>query len=188
MRLIAALVLGLTVWAAAPAEAAWHQYINQEAGFGVDVPSDPTLSMATYKTGIAGTVPSTVFTTSENGVIFTVTVVDFSNRLLETASLLQEAIYIASRDLNILSDSLCRAEAGKRAVYGRRITEDRPDGARSTKVLYLTKGKLYIFQSLVPKGGDFGSPVAGRFVDSVIFNLGGPGGPGGQGGAGAAPN
>ena len=170
MRLIA-LVGALLVMAAAPAQAAWHQYINQQAGFGVDVPADPTMSKSTYKTGIAGTVDSTIYTTDERGVTFSIIVVDFSNRLLETASLLQEAIYINTLNQDIVSDDLARAEPGQRAVYGRRISVNQKDGSRTTRVLFLTKGKLYIFEAKVPKGGDFGSPSSGRFIDSVVFNI-----------------
>lgn len=174
MRLIA-LVGILMIAAAAPAEAAWHRYVNPAAGFGVDVPADPVVSEGTYKTAVAGTVKSTIYATAEKGVAFSVTVVDFSNRLLETASLLQEAIFINTRDLKIVSDDLVRAETGPRGVYGRRIAVDQPDGSRTTRALYLTKGKLYIFEARVPKGGDFGTPAVGRFVDSVVFQLDGVG-------------
>ena len=172
MRL-SAFVIGLVLMAscAAQAASAWYQLVDEEAGFLVNMPAEPVISTGEYHTGILGTVPAKVYTSEERGIIFTVTMVDVSDRLMESASILQELIYIRTRDLNIVSDSLSRADPGPLAVYGRRIVEDTPDGGRVTAAFYLTKGKLFLFEATIPPGGDKGSPFSGRFVDSVAFNL-----------------
>jgi hypothetical protein len=172
MRFIA-LVIGFVVAASAAAQgaAAWHQFIDEEAGFLVNMPSEPSVSTGEYQTAILGRVPTKVYTAEDRGMTFTVTLVDVSDRLMESASILQEVIYIRTRDLNIVSDSLSRADPGPLAVYGRRIVEDRPDGSRVVAAFYLTKGKLFLFEVNIPAGGDKGSPLSGRFVDSVAFNL-----------------
>jgi len=172
MRLIA-FMIGLMVITAgtAHAAAAWYQFIDEEAGFLVNMPAEPTISTGEYQTAILGTVPTKIYTAEDRGITFTVTLVDVSDRLIDSASILQELIYIRTRDLNIVSDSLSRADPGPRAAYGRRIVEDRPDGSRVTAAFYLTKGKLFLFEATIPPGGDKGSPFSGRFVDSVAFNL-----------------
>ena len=50
-------------------------------------------------------------------------------------------------------------------------TDEIEDGGRATASLFVTKGRLYIFESVVPGGGDIESPAPGRFVQTVIFNI-----------------
>ncbi len=167
------LFAALMIMAAAPAEAAsaWHQYIDEEVGFLVNMPGEPVESVGEYRTAILGRVPSKILTSQDRGMVFTVTMVDVRDRLMESASILQELIYIRTRNLDIISDSLSRADPGQGAAYGRRVVEDRPDGSRVVAAFYLTKGILFLFETVIPAGGDKGSPLSGRFVDSVSFNL-----------------
>jgi hypothetical protein len=172
MRFIA-LFAALVICSSAPAHAAaaWHQYVDEEIGYLVNMPGEPVESVGEYRTGILGRVPSRVLTTEDRGMVFTVTMVDVSDRLLESASILQEVVYIRTRNLDIASDSLSRADPGPGAVYGRRVVEDTPDGGRVVAAFYLTKGLLFLFEVTIPPGGDKGSPLSGRFVDSVSFDL-----------------
>jgi len=149
----------------------WDQFVDEEIGFGVNMPGEPVISAGEYQTAILGTVPTKIFTAENRGVTFTITLVDVRDRLMESASILQEVIYIRTRNLNIVSDDLSRSEPGQHAVYGRRIVEDRPDGSRVVAAFYLTKGYLFLFEATIPAGGDTGTPLSGRFVDSVAFNL-----------------
>jgi len=66
-----------------------------------------------------------------------------------------------------------RVEPGKGAVYGRRMTFDMPNnGGRSNVATYFTKGHLYVLEATVlPANGDFTTPDAGRFLDSLVFDL-----------------
>ncbi len=172
LSLMAAMLACFAVAAPVSAEAAaWGQFVDEELGFAVNMPGEPTVSAGEYQTAILGTVPTKIYTAMDRGVTFTVTLVDVRDRLMESASVLQEVIYIRTRDLNIVSDDLSRSEPGQHAVYGRRVTEDRPDGSRVVAAFYLTKGHLFLFEATIPPGGDKGTPVSGRFVDSVVFNL-----------------
>jgi len=172
MRLIA-LFAALMISASAPVQAAsaWHQYVDEEIGFLVNMPGEPVESISEYRTAILGRVPSKILTSEDRGLVFTVTMVDVSDRLMESASILQEIIYIRTRNLDIVSDSLSRADPGPGAVYGRRVVEDKPDGSRVVAAFYLTHGYLFLFEVNIPAGGDKGSPFSGRFVDSVSFDL-----------------
>ena len=172
MRFIA-LIAGLMLFAANAAEAAsaWYQYTDEEIGFLVNMPGEPVESAGEYRTAILGRVPSKILTVDDRGTLFTVTMVDVRDRLDESASILQEVIYIRTRNLNIVSDSLSRADPGPHGVYGRRVVEDREDGSRVIAAFYLTHGYLFLFEVTIPEGGDKGSPLSGRFVDSVSFDL-----------------
>jgi hypothetical protein len=168
-----ALIAALLIWSSAPAQAAsaWHQYVDEEIGFLVNMPGEPVESEGEYRSAILGRVPSKILTSEDRGMAFTVTMVDVSDRLIESASMLQEIIYIRTRNLDIVSDSLSRADPGPHGVYGRRVVEDLPDGSRVVGAFYLTHGYLFLFEANIPAGGDKGSPFSGRFVDSVSFDL-----------------
>ncbi len=172
MRFLALFAV-LMIWSSAPVQAAsaWNQYVDEEIEFLVNMPGEPVESLGEYRTAILGRVPSTILTTEDRGMVFTVTMVDVSERLMESASMLQEIIYIRTRNLDIVSDSLSRADPGPGAVYGRRVVEDKPDGSRVVAAFYLTHGYLFLFEVNIPAGGDKGSPLSGRFVDSVSFDL-----------------
>ena len=155
MRIGVFVIALVTVFATvAQAASAWHQFVDEEVGFLVNMPGEPTVSTGEYRTAILGSVPTKVYSSEDRGINFTVTVVDVSDRLMESASILQEVIYIRTRDLNIVSDSLSRSEPGPNAVYGRRIVEDRADGSRVVAAVYLTKGNLFLFDATIPPGGD----------------------------------
>lgn len=172
MRFLALFAAAMIIGAApAQAASAWHQHINEEIGFLVNMPGEPVESVGEYRTAILGRVPSTIYTAEDRGMVFTITMVDVHDRLMESASVLQELVYIRTRNLDIVSDSLSRADPGPRGAYGRRVVEDKPDGSRIVAAFYLTKGYLFLFETLIPAGGDKGSPLSGRFVDSVSFDL-----------------
>ena len=170
MRLIG-IVAALLFLAVAPAEAAWQQFRDTEIGFAVNVPAPPTKATAEYRAGLVGRRQATVYTSAERGNTFKVTIVDVSDKQALQASILQEAIYIRTRDRMIVADNLARSEPGLNAVYGRRITEDLPDGSRTVGAFYLTKNKLFIFDAIIPAANDKDTPATGRFIDSVVFNL-----------------
>lgn len=171
MRLISAFfVAGLMIFPV-PAQAAWEQYINQDFGFGVDFPTEPTIETGTYQGAVAGTNESTIIMAEDGGLVYKVTVVDFSDRLIDAGSILEEAVYLMTISGELVIDIIARAGPWEGAVYGRRLTVDVEDGTRSTASIFLTKGNLFIFESIVPVGGDFDSPAPGRYVQSVIFNI-----------------
>ena len=171
MRLISAFfVVGLII-SPAPAQAAWEQYINRDFGFGVDFPAEPTVETGTYQGAVAGMREATIIMAEDGGVVYKVTVVDFSDRLIDAGSILEEAVYLMTISGELVIDITARAGPWEGAVYGRRLTVDTEDGTRATASFFLTKGYLFIFESVIPVGGDVDSPAPGRYVQSVIFNI-----------------
>jgi hypothetical protein len=171
MRLIA-LAMAAVVLAAAPAHAAWKSYKYPQYGFGVDFPAEPKMSKGEYRGVIAGRNPSTIIGAELDGTIYQVEMVDFSNRLAETPVLLEEAVFLATQDGKLVSDTTARTDNGaKFAKYGRRVTTMTKDGGKKITELYLVNGKLLMFEGIITPKGDVENPEAARFQDSIVFNL-----------------
>jgi hypothetical protein len=171
MRLIA-LTMAAVVFAAAPAHAAWKAYKYPQYGFGVDFPAEPKMGKGEYRGVIAGRVPTTLISAEQEGTIYQVEIADFSNRLAETPVLLEEAVFLATQEGELVSDVTARTDNGaKFAKYGRRVTVLTKDGGKKITELYLVNGKLLMFEGIITPKGDLENPEAARFQDSILYNL-----------------
>jgi len=171
MRLMA-LAIAAVLLAAVPAQAAWKSYKYPQYGFGVDFPAEPKMGKGEYRGVIAGRMPSTTISAELEGTIYRVEMVDFSNRLAETPTLLEEAIFLATTDGKLVSDTTARTDNGQKfAKYGRRVTVMTPDGGKKITEFYLVNGKLLMFEGIITPKGDLENPEAARFQDSIVFNL-----------------
>src|SRR2546423_5261644 len=136
MRWIA-LAAAALVLAAAPAQAAWKSYKYPQYGFGVDFPAEPKMGQSQYRGVIAGRMPTTTISAEEDGTIYQVEMVDFSNRLAETPVLLEEAVFLATQEGKLLSDTTARTDNGaKFAKNGPRVTLLTRDGGKKITELY----------------------------------------------------
>ena len=159
---------------AMPADAAvWKTYVSHTLGFSFDAPGEITTQKGKYRGGVAGNNDAIIYRSVDNNIQYRATIVDFSNRLGEGSVLMEEAAYILQDGKHELMNDFGRVEPGKNAVYGRRMTVDLPDnGGRDNIVTYFTKGHLFILEAKVlPANGDFTTPDAGRYLDSLVFNL-----------------
>jgi hypothetical protein len=156
-----------------PAEAAWKSYVSRTLGFSFEAPGEVKATKGTWRAAVAGDNPATIYRSSENNINYRVTVVDFAPRAAEGSVIMEEAAYIMQDDMKVLMNDFGRVQTGKDAVYGRRMTFDLPEnGGRRSVATYFTKGKLYILDATVlPANGDFTGPDAGRFIDSLVFDL-----------------
>lgn len=171
MRWIA-LGVAAVVLATAPAQAAWKSYKYPQYGFGVDFPAEPKMGTGQYRGVIAGRMPTMTISAEEDGTIYQVEMVDFSNRLAETPVLLEEAVFLATQEGKLVSDTTARTDNGQKfAKYGRRVTVLTKDGGKKITELYLVNGKLLMFEGIITPRGDLENPEAARFQDSIMFNL-----------------
>lgn len=171
MRLIAFTVAAVLV-AVAPAQAAWKSYKYPQYGFGVDFPAEPKMGKGEYRGVIAGRMPSTTISAELDGTIYQVEMVDFSSRMPETPVLLEEAVFLATQEGKLVSDTTARTDNGQKfAKYGRRVTVMTKDGGKKITELYLVNGRLLMFEGIITPKGDVENPEAARFQDSIIFNL-----------------
>ena len=156
-----------------PAEAAWKSYVSHALGFSFQAPGEVRTAKGTYRGAVAGPNDAILYRAVEDNIEYRATVVDFSHRAAEGSVLMEEAAYILQDDMHMLMNDFGRVQTGKDAVYGRRMTFDLPDkGGRKSVATYFTKGRLFMLEALVlPANGDFTSPDAGRFLDSLVFIL-----------------
>jgi len=172
-RSLAGLAVIMTAAVAPAHAAAWKSYISHPLGFSFDAPGEVKMAKGTYRAGVAGVNDAIVYRSLDNNIQYRVTIVDFSKRLGEGAVLMEEAAYILQDGKHVLMNDFGRVEPGKNAVYGRRMTFDLSNGGgRENVATYFTKGHLYVLEAVVlPANGDFTTPDAGRFLDSLAFDL-----------------
>ena len=171
MRLIA-LAMAATMLIAAPAQAAWKAFTYPEYGFGVDFPAAPKMSKGEHRGVVAGRVPTTIISAEEDGTIYQVVIADFKNRLAETPVILEEAVFLATQQGKLVSDTTARTDNGpKYAKYGRRVTVLTKDGGKKITELYLVNGLLLMLEGVITPKGDVENPEAARFQDSIRYNL-----------------
>ena len=184
MRMIFAGFAGAALLlAAGPASAAWHSYVSHQLGFSVEMPGEVKASIGSYREAIAGPRQTIVFRSVDDNIEYKVTIMNFAQAQMDGADLLGEHVfYYEGRDNNqgvhdekgVRMDTFGRVEPGKEAIYGRKVSVDRPkNGGRTLAAFYFTNGKLYTLEATVlPANGDYATPDAGRFIDSLTFNLG----------------
>lgn len=158
---------------AAPAQAAWHSYVSHKLGFSFEAPGEVKTQTGTYRGAYAGPHETMVFRSVDDNIEYKVTVMSFAQAQAEGATILGEREYMFQDGKKVLMDTFGRVEPGKDAIYGRKITVDLPkNGGRTTAAFYFTKGKMYVLEATVlPANGDYATPDAGRFIDSITFNL-----------------
>jgi hypothetical protein len=105
--MVAAVVAGVMA-VSNVAEAAWEQYINEEFHFGVDFPAEPNIRMGIHQGAVSGERPATIFEAVSEGVTYRAIVVDISDELVNSGSILEEAIYIWGLDGEIVIDMSAR--------------------------------------------------------------------------------
>jgi hypothetical protein len=182
-RIVFPSLVGLSLIAlAAPAHAAWHSYVSHELGFSFEAPGEVKAQLGTSRQEIAGPRQTIVFRSVDDNIEYKVTVMKFGQAQADGADLIGERVFTyegpssnegVHDESRVLMDTFARVEPGKEAVYGRKVTiNQRNNGGRTLAAFYFTKGKLYQLEAtILPANGDYGSPDAARFVDSVTFNL-----------------
>jgi hypothetical protein len=170
MRLTALAILAGTALTAlsAPAMAAWHGYISHPMGFGFWAPGQVKVEKGTYSGVLAGQREATVYRFSEDNIDYKVTVVDMGAQATDAANLLGEAEYNFQGGKKVLMDAFGRVDRES----GRKISVELPNnGGRATSAFYFINGRiLWLEATVLPANGDYDTPEAGRFVDSITFH------------------
>ncbi len=184
MRRFALTVAALLVsgMAAAPAQAAWSYYACPGDNFASQFPDKPVRADFRFSMPRHGLALSAhTYTATVDNIIYKMTVADYSDRAMDGASILEEAMFQHTeaddhglRNGKIVGNDISRIEPVVRgATYGRRITMDLPNnGGRNLTTFYFRDGHLYEQSvQILPANGDYGSPNGSRFVESLLFNL-----------------
>jgi hypothetical protein len=170
----------LLVWAM-PAQAGWGYFACPSDNFASQFPDTPKMESIQFAMPRHGKALSArTYTTTVEDIVYKMLVADYSDRAMDGASILEEAMFQHTeaddhglRNGKMIGNDTARIEPVVRgATYGRRITMDMPGGGRNLTTFYFRDGKLYE-QSVVvlPANGDYSSPNGSRFVESLLFNL-----------------
>ncbi len=117
----------------------WRSVIQTGEHFAIQFPAEPKIGEKPYDLVSAGAVPSRTYEAQRNGVVYRLTVADISGRSLDREAVVKRAVERLSRG-GVLRTY---AEARIRAIYGRQISVERPDGGRSVASVFIEQGRLY---------------------------------------------
>jgi hypothetical protein len=164
---LAVLATAALIFTSAPSEAAWNGYFNKSVQFSFFAPGELKSELGTYRGTLAGSRDATVFQSEEDNIRYKVVVVDFSARPNDHDALLTEAATAFQTGKTVLADASLNVDD----IGGRKISVDLPNGGgRSMGAFYFRSGHLiHLEVTILPANGDYGTPDAGRFIDSLAF-------------------
>ena len=162
MRTFAIIAAGLIIAGPAAAES-WKEYNSPEYGFTVTFPVDPKQENTTYQSADGRNVPAHIWSASQNGSTFKVTVAEIGTAGQEDA-IIDHAI----RSLSQMGEVKVNFPHRVYQVYGRQISIAARDGSRETAAVFDLNGRLYQIEAKVLAGGDDTDLI--RFQQSLIFS------------------
>jgi hypothetical protein len=169
MRIPALLTVAL-VLGAGPASA-WTEYTYLDQNVAIQFPAKPEVMKSTHDSAFAKGLPSTVYSTEHDHVLYKLTVIDLpANRAEMGANFLNEAAYWLMRKGDVLFTDFPRVYQDARAIYGVTLVVDRSDGSRARTSLYHHKGRLYVADAIVlPARGDKDMATPSRYDQTIRF-------------------
>ncbi len=174
MRVIACMLATLALSAPALADS-WKQFTEPSYAFAVSFPGDPMVETTTYAAPEGRSVEAHVYSVSQDGVAFKMTVADLADAGLEESAVIDNAVKALSQEgevkLNI------PARVGR--VFGRQLSILGSDGSRSSVALFYYEGRLYQIEGKSQAAGT-GTADAIRFQQSLIFTDHGSNAPAGE--------
>ena len=90
-RAAALLILALTMAPAAALAQDWKAYAYPSPGFAVQFPAPPSVEQDTFKTAAGGALPMTRYVLRQDGIVYSVEVIDYPTNLPDGLSVIAEA-------------------------------------------------------------------------------------------------
>ncbi|HEY2231743.1 MAG TPA: hypothetical protein VGI22_29185 [Xanthobacteraceae bacterium] len=177
MRLIAftlaAFAAGGLATSAPAAAQSWKEYAYPDYAFAVSFPAEPKIEITTYQAADGRAVPARVYSVTQPGGIFTMTIADLTETGLEETAVIEHAIQTLSGAGEIKLNIPARVSR----VFGRQLSVLGTDGSRSSLALFYVKGRLYQIEGKsLPPGNATSDAI--RFQQSLIFTEAANGPPG----------
>ena len=148
-------VVGLAVAAvlftsgALAADGGWQLFSYPEAGFAAQYPGQPKMEMQDYKTAQIpeGTVRERVYSANSGGVVYAISVADFTRTRAQKDKTIEEAV----KNLSGLG-KLTHDESGARIDwnYGREVRVEDANGTSYTDAIFFIDNKLYQLKVTYP--------------------------------------
>jgi hypothetical protein len=153
-------------FAASPAAAqSWKEYAYPTDFFSVAFPADPTVETTTYQAADGRPVEARVYSVSQDGGVFRMTVADLPDPAMQESAVLDHAVRALSQGSEIKVDIPHRISR----VYGRQLSIAAPDGGYSSVAVFYHKQRLYQIEGTVLPGAANATADAIRFQQSLAF-------------------
>jgi hypothetical protein len=164
MRLIT-IILAL-VFAGGPAVAqSWKEYAYPSDFFSVAFPADPKVETTTYQAADGRPFEARVYSVSQDGGVFKMTVADLPDPAMLESAVLDHAVQTLSQG----SEIKVNIEHRISRVYGRQLSIAAPDGSYSSVAVFYHKRRLYQIEGTVLPTATNATSDAIRFQQSLVF-------------------
>ena len=152
--------------AASPAAAqSWKEYAYPTDFFSVAFPADPKVETTTYQAADGRPVEARVYSVSQDGGVFRMTVADLPDPAMQESAVLDHAVRTLSQGSEIKVDIPHRISR----VYGRQLSIAAPDGSYSSVAVFYHKQRLYQIEGTVLPTAANATSDAIRFQQSLAF-------------------
>jgi len=153
-------------FAASPAAAqSWREFAYPTDFFSVAFPADPKVETTTYQAADGRPVEARVYSVSQDGGVFRMTVADLPDPAMQESAVLDHAVRTLSQGSEIKVDIPHRISR----VYGRQLSIAAPDGSYSSVAVFYHKQRLYQIEGTVLPTAANATSDAIRFQQSLAF-------------------
>jgi hypothetical protein len=161
MPLIAFMLATFVAMSPAAAQS-WTEYSYPDYAFTVSFPTEPKVETTTYPLADGRAAPARVYSASQDGGVFKMTIVDLTRAGLEENAVIDHAVKTLSQGSEIKLDIPHRISR----VFGRQLSIQAADGSHSSVALFYYKQRLYQIE-----GRTSGKATADaiRFQQSLVF-------------------
>jgi len=165
VRRIAA-VAALLVAAAPAAAAGWTEYAYPADFFSVAFPADLKVETVAYQAADGRRAEARVYSVSQDGGLFKMTVADLPDPALQENAVLDHAVRLLTQQGSTIKVDIPHRIS---RVYGRQLSLASADGGYSSVAVFFHKRKLYQIEGTVLPGAASTSADAIRFQQSLAF-------------------
>jgi hypothetical protein len=160
-----ALFAGLVISSAAHAEE-WQTYTYPDPGFAIQFPSAPIVQTTKFKNAAGVTLPVTRYVVRQDGVQYTLSVVNYSITNADALSTIGETARLFSAKGTVNANTGARVNGN----HGRELTITESDGSRSDIAIFFVDNHLYtaVGQAFPPNPMERSADTA-RFQQSLQF-------------------
>ena len=158
--MVGLLMAALTMAPAAAVAQDWKAYSYPSPGFAVQFPAPPSIEQDTFKTAAGQALPMTRYVLRQDGIVFSVEVVDFSGAQADRLRTIAEAekSFGTNGKVTVAIDARINRE------FGRELSVAGDDGSRSTVAIFFVSQHLVelVAKALPP------NPLA-KSADAIQF-------------------
>jgi hypothetical protein len=159
------IILALFLAGGPAAAQSWKEYAYPADFFSVAFPTAPQVETTTYQAADGRAAQARVYSVSQDGGVFKMTVADLPDPATQESVVLDHAVRTLSQGGEVKFDIPHRISR----VYGRQLSIEAPDGSYSSVAVFYHKQRLYQIEGTVLPGATNSTSDAIRFQQSLAF-------------------